>query len=123
MGSTGACKEGLTLTAAREALFVDMPWVPADFWQASDRIYRIGQTGTCNVRALCADGTFDADLFALIDEKKAVVEAFEKAARDGKSVDPEILAIKNADLRLDIAKRLLKQARKEERAEKKLAIA
>jgi len=123
LGSTGACKEGLTLTAAREAIFVDMPWVPADFWQASDRIYRIGQTGTCNVRALCADGTFDADLFALIDEKKAVVEAFEKAARDGKSVDPEILAIKNADLRLDIAKRLLKQARKEERAEKKQAIA
>jgi len=119
LGSLGACKEGLTLTAAREALFVDLPWVPSDYWQASDRIYRIGQTGACNVRSLNADGTFDDDLFSLLQEKMAVIQAFEAGAREGKAADPAALAAANANVCFELARRMLKQARRDERTEKK----
>lgn len=39
-----ALREGVTLTRATKALFVEFWWVPAWLMQAEDRIYRIGQT-------------------------------------------------------------------------------
>ena len=39
-----ALREGVTLTRAAKALFVEFWWVPAWLMQAEDRIYRIGQT-------------------------------------------------------------------------------
>jgi superfamily II DNA or RNA helicase len=41
--ATTAAREGLTLTRAAKAIFVDRFWSPADEVQAEDRIYRIGQ--------------------------------------------------------------------------------
>ena len=45
---------GLNLTAARQVVFNDLDWVPANHWQAEDRAYRIGQTGTVNVTYFAA---------------------------------------------------------------------
>lgn len=37
---------GLTMTRASIELFVDLSWVPADNWQAEDRVCRIGQNAS-----------------------------------------------------------------------------
>jgi len=43
----GAGGTGLTLTAANNMIFNDLPWVPANLEQAERRIHRIGQTKKC----------------------------------------------------------------------------
>jgi SWI/SNF-related matrix-associated actin-dependent regulator 1 of chromatin subfamily A len=50
---------GLNLTAARQVVFNDLDWVPANHWQAEDRAYRIGQHQTVNVTYFAAEGTID----------------------------------------------------------------
>ena len=56
---THAGREGITLTAAQTMVFFDLEWSPAWFNQASDRVHRIGQTGTVNIVRLLAKGTID----------------------------------------------------------------
>lgn len=77
---------GLNLTAARQVIFNDLDWVPANHWQAEDRAYRIGQTGTVNVSYLVADGTIDEFVASTLITKTAlidvVVEGGDVAASD-----------------------------------------
>jgi SWI/SNF-related matrix-associated actin-dependent regulator 1 of chromatin subfamily A len=65
---------GLNLTAARQVIFNDLDWVPAQHWQAEDRAYRIGQTGTVNVSYLVGAGTIDEFVARVLESKAALVE-------------------------------------------------
>jgi superfamily II DNA/RNA helicase len=65
---------GLNLTAATQVVFNDLDWVPANHWQAEDRAYRIGQTGTVNVHYLVAGGTIDEFVRSVLEVKSALVE-------------------------------------------------
>ncbi|MGH7462365.1 MAG: helicase-related protein, partial [Longimicrobiales bacterium] len=66
---------GLNLTAARQVVFNDLDWVPANHWQAEDRAYRIGQTGTVNVSYLVGAGTIDEFVARVLESKASLVEA------------------------------------------------
>lgn len=66
---------GLNLTAARQVVFNDLDWVPANHWQAEDRAYRIGQTGTVNVTYMVGANTFDEFVCTVLSTKAALVEA------------------------------------------------
>src|SRR5687768_13541705 len=66
---------GLNLTAARQVVFNDLDWVPANHWQAEDRAYRIGQTGTVNVTYFSAAGTVDEFVSDALRVKSALFEA------------------------------------------------
>ncbi|HEY0972537.1 MAG TPA: DEAD/DEAH box helicase [Gemmatimonadales bacterium] len=66
---------GLNLTAARQVVFNDLDWVPANHWQAEDRAYRIGQTGTVNVTYFSAAGTVDEFVSHALQVKSALIEA------------------------------------------------
>jgi hypothetical protein len=66
---------GLNLTAARQVVFNDLDWVPANHWQAEDRAYRIGQTGTVNVTYMVAAGTIDEFVASVLETKATLVEA------------------------------------------------
>lgn len=66
---------GLNLTAARQVVFNDLDWVPANHWQAEDRAYRIGQSGTVNVTYLTAEGTVDEFVSHALRVKSALIDA------------------------------------------------
>ena len=74
--STIAAKEGLTLTAADTVVFVEREWVPGWEEQAEDRVNRIGQDAeTVHAIYLSVKGTIDEKFDAVIEEKRAVVQA------------------------------------------------
>ena len=66
---------GLNLTVARQVVFNDLDWVPANHWQAEDRAYRIGQTGTVQVTYMVADETLDTFVRRVLESKAALMEA------------------------------------------------
>ena len=65
---------GLNLTAARQVVFNDLDWVPANHWQAEDRAYRIGQTGAVHVSYMVAQDTIDAFVQMVLETKTALVD-------------------------------------------------
>jgi len=65
---------GLNLTAARQVVFNDLDWVPANHWQAEDRAYRIGQTGTVNVTYMVGRGTVDEFVRSVLDAKSQLID-------------------------------------------------
>lgn len=73
--SIQAAKTGHTLTAAQNVLFVELPWTPADVDQTYSRCHRIGQEGSVMATYMLASGTIDEEIYSLIDEKRAVVNA------------------------------------------------
>ena len=66
---------GINLTAARQIVFNDLDWVPANHWQAEDRAYRIGQTGTVNVTYMIAIGTIDSFVKTVLETKAALIDS------------------------------------------------
>ena len=66
---------GINLTAGRQVVFNDLDWVPANHWQAEDRAYRIGQTGTVNVTYMIAGGTVDEFVKTVLETKAALMDA------------------------------------------------
>lgn len=84
--SIQAAKTGHTLTAAQDVVFVELPWTPGDFDQTYSRCHRMGQRGSVTVTTvLCAD-TIDVEIYALIERKRAVVDA----ATEGGVSDVEV---------------------------------
>lgn len=61
---------GLTLTKASRMVFVELSYVPADIWQAEDRIHRIGQKNVAEIHFLIFDGSIDEHILSLVEKKK-----------------------------------------------------
>ncbi len=61
---------GHTLTAASYMIFIDTPWTQADFSQASDRIYRIGQKNACTIITLITNDSYDERVAEILDRKE-----------------------------------------------------
>ena len=65
---------GLNLTRADHVVHVDRWWNPAVEDQATDRAYRIGQTGTVNVHKLVTGGTLEERIDAMIESKRDLAD-------------------------------------------------
>lgn len=63
---------GHTLTAANYCIFVDTPWTDADFQQASDRIYRIGQNKKVTIITLISKDTYDERVKDILERKESL---------------------------------------------------
>ena len=62
--------EGLTLTEANHAIFINRWWNPSTNSQAVDRIVRIGQHKPVTVYYLTSSNTVEDRLQALLDRKE-----------------------------------------------------
>lgn len=87
VGNIKAAGVGLTLTAASNVAFVELPWTPGDLTQAEDRCHRIGQKQTVNIHYLLAAGTIEEKIARLLDRKRKVLDA----VLDGKETEEESL--------------------------------
>ena len=70
--SMAAAGVGLTLTRARKAFFLEIPWCPAVLRQCEDRIHRIGQTANCTIYYVLAHETLDTYVWNTIHRKERV---------------------------------------------------
>lgn len=63
---------GLNLTAANHVIHFDRWWNPAVENQATDRVFRIGQTKNVMVHKFITKGTIEEKIHAIIEEKQAL---------------------------------------------------
>lgn len=73
VGGITAAAEGITLTAADTAVFVELDWRPGKLLQAEDRIHRIGQTRGVLVQYLVFEGSLDATMAQKLARKMEVI--------------------------------------------------
>lgn len=75
VGSIQAAGVGITLTAASDAVFAELDWVPGNVTQAEDRCHRISQTGNVLIQHVVLDGSIDSTLAKTLISKQAVIDA------------------------------------------------
>lgn len=63
-------REGLTLTRANTAIYVDRTFNAVDYWQSQDRIHRIGQAGSCTIINFIAKNTIDEYIDSVLEQKR-----------------------------------------------------
>ena len=73
--SIKAASSGITLTAASDVAFIELPWTYADCDQAESRAHRIGQKDSVNCYYLLGRRTIDQKLYRIIEEKKHISNA------------------------------------------------
>lgn len=72
VANPAAAREGLTLTKASAAVYLDRGFNLVDYLQSQDRIHRIGQTRECEIHKLIASRTVDEYVDAVIELKTSV---------------------------------------------------
>ena len=70
LGTVGALGTSHTLTVARNVIFYDSPWNPADIEQAEDRCHRPGTTDSVFVYSLITKGTVDEKVHEILSKKE-----------------------------------------------------
>jgi SWI/SNF-related matrix-associated actin-dependent regulator 1 of chromatin subfamily A len=66
---------GLRVTAARQIVFNDLDWLPANHWQAEEQASRLSRTGTVNVSYLVGAGTIDEFVQRVLEARAALLNA------------------------------------------------
>lgn len=67
----GASSEGITLTAAKTAVFLQRGWSNVQYLQACDRVHRVGQTAQVTIIDVVTFDTIEASQHARIADKDA----------------------------------------------------
>ncbi len=80
IGNLQAAGTGITLTAGTHVVFNDLDWVPANHWQAEDRIHRIGQKQTAFATYLYVPDTLDGFVANQLERKANLIGLIEDEA-------------------------------------------
>jgi SWI/SNF-related matrix-associated actin-dependent regulator 1 of chromatin subfamily A len=74
IANPAAAREGLTLTSANNAIYLDRNFNLVDYLQSQDRIHRISQTKECKIYKLIAKNTIDEYIDEIIYKKHTLAE-------------------------------------------------
>lgn len=74
VATTGAAKEGLTLTVANHVIFFDRGYSLDEYLQSQDRIHRVSQTRKCFVYNLVIPNSIDEWLNMLVEQKRLAAQ-------------------------------------------------
>lgn len=74
IGTLDSCKEGFTMTAATNVIFMDLSWTYTDNIQAEDRAHRKGQSKMVNVYRLVCENTVDHRVIEILEEDQSLIE-------------------------------------------------
>lgn len=80
-----AAGTSLTLTAANQALFVDLDWVPGNNAQAAARCVRIGQTKPVTIRSIMLEKSIDQHIGNILLRKTREINVLMDGAMSGQS--------------------------------------
>ena len=95
IANPAAAKEGLTLTSANNAIYLDRNFKMDDYLQSQDRIHRISQTKKCNIMKLIARKTIDEYTDEILEKKELVAKY---ALGDSNNVDMKRQCLSKEDL-------------------------
>lgn len=74
IANPSAAREGLTLTRANNAIYLDRNFNLVDYLQSQDRIHRISQEKVCNIYKILAINSIDEYIDRVIDVKKDIAQ-------------------------------------------------
>lgn len=95
IANPAAAREGLTLTQARIAIYVDRTFNLVDFLQSQDRIHRLSQSRPCQILLLTAEGTIDEFIDFSISQKHRLARYTQS---DSDHISHADLALQKPDL-------------------------
>lgn len=74
IANPAAAREGLTLTRANNAIYLDRNFNLVDYLQSQDRIHRISQEKECNIYKILARNSIDEYIDKIIEVKKDIAQ-------------------------------------------------
>ena len=74
IANPSVAREGLTLTRANNAIYLDRNFNLVDYLQSQDRIHRISQTKECSIYKILAKNTIDEYIDHVMDIKKEIAD-------------------------------------------------
>jgi SNF2 family DNA or RNA helicase len=93
---TSAAAEGVNLQAAKAMVFYDSPWSAGDYIQLLGRMIRIGSVhDRCYAIHLCAQGTIDDKVMAVLRKKMKLVEQIMGKRLKGEESEDDIVSSDN----------------------------
>jgi SWI/SNF-related matrix-associated actin-dependent regulator 1 of chromatin subfamily A len=95
IGNPAAGREGLTLTSANVAIYLDRTFNLVDYLQSQDRIHRISQTEACEIYLLMAESTVDELIEFSLAQKHRLAQYVQ---RDSAAIDPADAALRKPDI-------------------------
>lgn len=95
IANPAAAREGLTLTQARTAIYVDRTFNLVDYLQSQDRIHRLSQTKSCEIVLLTAERTIDEFIDFSLNQKHRLARYTQ---RDTHEISAADLALQKPDL-------------------------
>ena len=95
IANPAAAREGLTLTQARTAIYLDRTFNLVDFLQSQDRIHRLSQTRPCEIILLVAEHSIDEFVDFSIAQKHRLAQYTQSDTHEIRAAD---LALQKPDL-------------------------